>query len=519
MKMHRHRQFLLVGAVGIGILFFTGCDSKGSTSTPKPSPSAGTISFNTATTTASQGTPTSGTINVSVSRSGSSIGAVGAEYATIDNSAIAGTDYNAASGKLNWADGDASVKTIPITLGTEPFCGTRSFTLTLSTPDGGALLGTSSALITIVGSDSQPGVVEFTSTATTVYQGSGVVTLAARRHSGSGGAINVSFATADGGSQGGAVGGQDYAFTSGLLNWNPCDSTGKNVVVPISTAAPFTGSRHFSVDLSAPTGGASLGKNSTATVDVTGLWIPPSTLLQFDFTKWKLMLPIDSNGGTGGTGGIQFPAIEIQPAEIVTGFVDAYFYADDSGHVIFTAPSNGAVSTPGAGPDHTRSELRELYTGASAVLNDWNSNIGGTMTATVAITSIAALSDVVTIGQIHGQDHTFMLLLYRKSKKDVAVDIYATNAAGSTHLRTPLLTGVEMGDTISYSIRYIGDTITTNAKDVTTGSEKMLVSPIDASWVGAPVYFKIGAYHSVPNAGNPKGDQTRVSVSAIAVSH
>ena len=200
--------------------------------------------------------------------------------------------------------------------------------------------------------------------------------------------------------------------------------------------------------------------------------------------------------------------------------MDAYFYADDSGHVIFTAPSNGAVSTPGAGPDHTRSELRELYTGPGAVAKDWNSSIGGMMTATVTIKSMAMNSDVVSIGQIHGQDHTFMLLLYRRLTNDVVVDIYATNITGSNHLRTPILTGVEMGDTINYSIRYIGDTITTKAEDVTTMSgEKTNSQTLDPSWAGAPVYFKIGAYHSVPNTGNPGGDQTRVSVSAVSVSH
>ncbi|MBI3777020.1 MAG: polysaccharide lyase family 7 protein [Gammaproteobacteria bacterium] len=519
MKILWNGQIVLAAAMGIGILFFTGCSSKSSSSTPKPS--TGTITLNTATTTVTQAT---GTVNVTVSRTDSSTGTVAADYTTTDNTAIAGTHYMNTSGKLTWADGDSSVKTIPVRLGTDPFCGTRSFTLTLSNPDGGALLGTASALVNIVGSDNQPGVVEFPSAAATVYQGSGVVTLPVRRHSGSGGAINVSFATADGGSVGDAVSGQDYTFTKDVLTWDSCNSTDKNIVVPISTAAPFTGSRRFSVDLAAPTGGASLGQNSSATVDITGLWIRPSSLPQFDFTNWKLMLPIDSNGGTGGIDGIQFPAKEIQPAEIIAGYVDAYFYADDSGQVIFTAPSNGAVSTPGNGPDHTRSELRELYTGPGAVSKDWNSSIGGTMTATIAIKSIAAESDVVTIGQIHGQDNTFMLLLYRKSKKDVVVDIYAKNPPTTTpptHTRTPILTGVEMGDTIRYSIQYIGDTITTKAEDVTTQSGEQTDSQIlDPSWAGALVYFKVGAYHSVPNTGNnTPGDQTRVAVSAISVSH
>ena len=131
--------------------------------------------------------------------------------------------------------------------------------------------------------------------------------------------------------------------------------------------------------LSAPTGGATLGSVSSDAVTITGAWIAPSSYAQFDFSKWKLQLPIDQYGGTGGLNNIQYANVEVQPAQLTTGFTDAYFYGDAMGDVIFTAPSNGAVTTPGVGSDHTRSELREIYTGAGADSNsDWNSTIGGT---------------------------------------------------------------------------------------------------------------------------------------------
>jgi len=43
--------------------------------------------------------------------------------------------------------------------------------------------------------------------------------------------------------------------------------------------------------------------------------------------------------------------------------------------------------------------------------------------------------------------------------------------------------------------------------------------PIDPSWAGTPVYFKVGAYHSVSNTGNPAGDETQTSFNAFAVTH
>ena len=83
-----------------------------------------------------------GSVNVVVSRSKSSIGAIGVHYATTDGTAIAGADYAAASGTLSWADGDSADKiiTVPIVWDSEKEK-LESFTIDLSSPTGGALLG------------------------------------------------------------------------------------------------------------------------------------------------------------------------------------------------------------------------------------------------------------------------------------------------------------------------------------------------------------------------------------------
>jgi hypothetical protein len=49
-----------------------------------------------------------GTATISVTRTGGNIGAVSVNYTTLNGTATAGSDYVAASGTLNWADGDAS---------------------------------------------------------------------------------------------------------------------------------------------------------------------------------------------------------------------------------------------------------------------------------------------------------------------------------------------------------------------------------------------------------------------------
>ena len=82
-------------------------------------------------------------VSISVVRTGGSDGAVSVSYATSDGKATAGFDYTTTNGTLSWADGDSAAKqiTVPI-LGdseVEPF---ENFFVTLSSPTGGAVLGT-----------------------------------------------------------------------------------------------------------------------------------------------------------------------------------------------------------------------------------------------------------------------------------------------------------------------------------------------------------------------------------------
>ncbi len=70
-------------------------------------------------------------------------GAVSVDFATSDGTAIAGTDYTANSGTLNWADGEDSVKTFTVDILSDPAAEPEAtLSLTLSAPSGGASLGT-----------------------------------------------------------------------------------------------------------------------------------------------------------------------------------------------------------------------------------------------------------------------------------------------------------------------------------------------------------------------------------------
>ena len=71
----------------------------------------GTISLSAASYTVSEA---GGAIDVSVSRTGGTVGSVAISYSTGNGSAAAGSDYGAVGGTLIWANGDAATKTIRI---------------------------------------------------------------------------------------------------------------------------------------------------------------------------------------------------------------------------------------------------------------------------------------------------------------------------------------------------------------------------------------------------------------------
>ena len=362
----------------------------------------------------------------------------------------------------------------------------------------------------------QPGTLGFAVSAVVVNQSSGTVVVSVARTGGSGGAVSVAFAT----SNGSATAGTDYTATAGTLSWANGDAASKTIAVPVVTAPFFAGSRTFTVMLSGAAGNATLGTASEV-VTVTGTLLPPVNYFSFSGGTYtfKLGLPIDQYGGTGGTNGIQYAATEASNAQIAAGFVDTYFYADTAtyggatNHVVFVAPSTGAVTTPGTGSDHTRSELRELYNGTGADANgDWTSAIGGTLTASCVVQAVSVDSDEATIGQVHNQSYVFALLLYRPALKDIAFDLYTTYG-GSAHVRTSMVSNVNLGDAVTYSIAYKNSAMTVTVNGVTQ------TFAVDASWAGTPMYFKLGAYHAAPSTGNPAGDKTQTAFSSFAISH
>jgi hypothetical protein len=116
---------------------------------------AGTFGFASTFVVVNEG---AGAAVLTVTRSNGAGGAVSVAYGTSSGTAIAGTDFTAVSGILNFADGETS-KTISVPLIDDAiFEGDVNawFTVSLSNPTGGANLGTASIAVSIADNDPRP---------------------------------------------------------------------------------------------------------------------------------------------------------------------------------------------------------------------------------------------------------------------------------------------------------------------------------------------------------------------------
>jgi hypothetical protein len=237
-----------------------------SSSSGSGSQASGSVAFSSAAYPVAQG---GGTVTLSVARSGGTGTATTVNYSSSDGTAVAGSNYTAASGTLQWSASDTSSKTISVAISNAtPFSGTKTFSVTLSAATGAGIGSPSVATVTITGDAAAgtAGSFSLTSAAYTVSQGAGTFTATVDRTGGSTGAASVQYATADGTAEAGG----DYTATSGTLTWASGDVAPKPILVPVSDAAAFSGSRTFTLTLSSPTGSATLTSPNSATVTISG---------------------------------------------------------------------------------------------------------------------------------------------------------------------------------------------------------------------------------------------------------
>ncbi len=120
-----------------------------------------------------------------------------------------------------------------------------------------------------------PGTIQFTSAAQQVSEDAGTITVSVSRFAGAVGPVSVSYATV----AGTASAGSDYTSTNGTLSWAAGELGNKTIFVPISSDVAAEGLENFTIQLSAPTGGATLGL-ATSTITIVDNDSPPTIVTQ-----------------------------------------------------------------------------------------------------------------------------------------------------------------------------------------------------------------------------------------------
>lgn len=134
----------------------------------------------------------------------------------------------------------------------------------------------------LAGQTASQGVVSFLVPTYTVNQAAGTVVIAVVRVAGSSGAVSVNYKT----SNGSASAGTDYVSSAGTLSWKDGDTANKSIAVTIADSVPFAGGKSFNVDLSMPSGTATLGIPSTAAVTIAGAGASPPAATLKSIKEW-----------------------------------------------------------------------------------------------------------------------------------------------------------------------------------------------------------------------------------------
>ena len=189
-----------------------------------------------------------GAATITITRTNGSTGVVNINYATSGGTAVSGVDYTNVAGTLTFNDGDTSKSfNIPIR-NSSTYQPDKTVNLRLSNVTGGATIGLTNALLTIINNNFAPGHISFTATNYSTNETSGVATISVSRLGGVTGTIKVVLLTSDGS----AVNGPDYTTTSNVLTWNNKNSGSpitQTITIPIFHNALVTSNRTVNLTL------------------------------------------------------------------------------------------------------------------------------------------------------------------------------------------------------------------------------------------------------------------------------
>lgn len=216
-------------------------------------------------------------VTFKVRRSGGSAGAVSVGYATLSDlspSATVGDDYDAASGTLNWADGEAGEREVLVPVHADDGDPEEyeAFRIELSSAQGGAGLGTRNEQVAIQPDGAPAGQFAIEIYSPTEEALTGQVWV--YRNYFYEGAVSVTVTP----TAGTATAGDDFNADPVTLSWGDREGDPKVVEIGIVDDGDTEGAESLTVALSNPTGGAILGPRASGmlTIAASDQPIPPN---------------------------------------------------------------------------------------------------------------------------------------------------------------------------------------------------------------------------------------------------
>jgi Ca2+-binding RTX toxin-like protein len=231
-------------------------------------PVPGTLAFSAPQFSVSEdGTPIAA---VTVTRTGGSDGAVSATVNLTNGTATAPADYSSDPITVNFGNGETT-KTVIVPIADDtPIENNETINLTLDSPTGGATIGTqNTATLTIVDNDVQ---LAFSNAQFSVKEdGTPVSAITVTRIGSTTGQVGATLALTNGT----ATAPTDYNKAPIAISF-AAGETSKTIAVPIVNDTLFEGSETINLTLNSPTGGATLGTQSTAVLTIVDDDLPPS---------------------------------------------------------------------------------------------------------------------------------------------------------------------------------------------------------------------------------------------------
>ncbi|MBE9144651.1 Calx-beta domain-containing protein [Planktothrix mougeotii] len=274
--------------------------------TPSPTPAPlSVLGFSAANFSVNEnGTPQ---VDVSVTRTGNSVGNVGVTVNLNNGTATAPDDYNNSPISINFADGDTTPKIVTIPIVDDSLVeGDETLDLSFSNIIGDAILGTqSTATLTILDNDvlTNPGTLAFSIGNIDINENAGTATVTVNRTGGTDGIVGINYTTSDGN----AIAGNDYTPTSGTLTF-AAGQTNQTFTVNIIDDTLVEGNETFNLSLSNITGGAILGTLTTSTITIVENDLANSGIIAFSSENFSInengtpinTITINRTGGSSG---------------------------------------------------------------------------------------------------------------------------------------------------------------------------------------------------------------------------